>query len=204
MERASGRSGEMGETGAAGAFMRSPAAVAIAALWGFAEATFFFIVPDVWIGLMAAFDPRAGVRGVVAAVAGAMAGGAVVHRAASRIPPERSAALLDGVPAISPEMIARVEDEMAGRGPASMMSGPLKGTPYKIYARAAGVQGQPLLPMMLWTIPARAVRFLMIGVVSAVFGAMVRRRTDRSWWIVVPYAAAWGLFYAWYFRRFRG
>jgi membrane protein YqaA with SNARE-associated domain len=185
------------------AFMRSRSASGIAALWGFAEATVFFIVPDLWIGLMAAFDPRAGMRGVIAAVIGAIAGGAVVHRAAGRVAPERSAAMLDRIPAISGQMIARVEGEMAAVGPSSMMTGPLKGTPYKLYARAAGVQGRPMLPFLLWTIPARTVRFLLIAAVSAAFGAAVRRRTDRPGWIVGPYAAAWLLFYGWYFRRFR-
>ncbi|MFM9106139.1 MAG: hypothetical protein ACKOWF_05500, partial [Chloroflexota bacterium] len=51
---------------AAGGRAPSRAAARIAALWGFAEATVFFIVPDVWIGLLAAFDPRAGLRAAAA------------------------------------------------------------------------------------------------------------------------------------------
>ncbi|MGI9252919.1 MAG: hypothetical protein ACR2J8_04175 [Thermomicrobiales bacterium] len=186
------------------AFMRSKRAVAIAALWGVAEATVFFIVPDVWIWLMAAFDPRAGLRGVIVAVAGAMAGGTAIYRAGGRIDPERSAALLDRVPAISPAMIAKVERQMAEHGSASMAVGPLQGTPYKIYARTAGMQRQSFPVFLLWTIPARGVRFLLIAAASALFGGFVRRRTRRSGWVVWPYAVAWMVFYWWYFRRVPG
>src|SRR6478672_2734595 len=41
---------------------RSRGAALIALAWGFAEASLFFIVPDVWIGLLALFHWRAGLR----------------------------------------------------------------------------------------------------------------------------------------------
>jgi len=52
-------------------------------------------------------------------------------------------------------MVERVEEEMREHGPSSMLLGPLRGTPYKIYAWTAGLQEQPLGTVLLWTIPAR-------------------------------------------------
>ena len=183
---------------------RSRTGVGIAALWGLAEATVFFIVPDAWISLMAAFSPAAAARGVVAAVAGAMAGGAAVYAAGDRMQAARSAALLDRMPAISAKMIFRVEREMAEGGTARMLTGPLRGTPYKIYARTAGLQRQPFVPFLLWTVPARAARFMLVAGVAAALGLAIRRRTANPWWVIVPWVAAWTTFYAWYFRRVRG
>ncbi|HLL50335.1 MAG TPA: hypothetical protein VK356_06675 [Thermomicrobiales bacterium] len=46
-------------------FAGSRIAAATALGWGFAEATVFFVVPDVWIGLLTLFSWRAGLRAVV-------------------------------------------------------------------------------------------------------------------------------------------
>jgi membrane protein YqaA with SNARE-associated domain len=181
-------------------FARSRTAAAIAFSWGLAEATLFFIVPDVWIGLVALFDWRAGLRAVAWAVLGAVIGGALMYGVGVQLGHDRSAQLLDAIPAISPAMIERVEDEMRARGPASMLLGPLQGTPYKIYARSAGVQAQPLGEFLLWTIPARAARFLLLWTIAAVYGWLVRRLSPSTGWLLAPYLLAWVVFYAVYFK----
>lgn len=184
------------------AFSRSRIAAAIALSWGFAEATLFFVVPDVWIGLLALFSWRAGLRAPSWAILGALLGGALLYGAGSQLDPDRSAHILDTVPAISPGMIERVEEEMSEGGPASMLLGPLQGTPYKIYARTAGVQHQSLGEVLLWTIPARGARFILIVMVSALYGVLIRRITREIGWLLGPYLVAWVTFYAAYFRAF--
>lgn len=183
------------------AFARSRGAAAIALMWGFAEATLFFIVPDVWIGLLALFDWRAGLRAAGWAVVGALMGGALMYGAGAYLEAERSARLLDAVPAISPPMIEQVETAMRDEGPRSVLWGPLSGTPYKIYARTAGEQSQPLLGFLLWTVPARGARFVLIVVVSALGAAVVRRMTSSVGWLIGLYLFAWVVFYALYFSR---
>jgi membrane protein YqaA with SNARE-associated domain len=174
----------------------------IALGWGFAEATFFFVVPDVWIGLLALFSWRAGLRAVAWAVVGALIGGSLMYLVGAQLDRESAARLLDVVPAVSPKMIERVEDEMRESGPPSMLLGPLQGTPYKFYAWAAGVQAQPLGAVLLWTIPARAARFVLIAVVASIWGSRVRRITPRMDWLFGPYLTAWSVFYASYFWAF--
>jgi membrane protein YqaA with SNARE-associated domain len=184
------------------AFARSRTAAVVAIAWGFAEATVFFVVPDVWIGLLALFSWRAGFRAVAWTVMGALIGGALMYGVGGQFDPARSAQLLDAIPAVSPVMIERVEEEMRERGPASMLLGPLQGTPYKIYARTAGRQEQPLGAFLLWTIPARAARFALVTAVAAVYGSLVRRITPKAGWLVGSYLLAWVVFYAWYFRSY--
>jgi len=181
------------------AFARSRSAAVVALGWGFAEATLFFVVPDVWIGLLALFSWRAGLRAVVWAVIGALAGGALMYGVGAQLDRDISARLLDAVPAISLGMVERVEEEMREHGPSSMLLGPLRGTPYKIYARTAGVQEQPLSTVLLWTIPARGARFVLIAAVSALYGWLVRRITSRTGLLLGPYLLAWTLFYVGYF-----
>jgi membrane protein YqaA with SNARE-associated domain len=180
----------------------SRAAAAIALLWGFAEATLFFLVPDIWIGLLALGSPRAGLRAVVLAVVGALIGGALMYGVGASQPAQETDRLLDAIPAISPAMIARVQEEMRQQGPSVMLYGPLRGTPYKIYAVSAGQQRQSLAETLLWTIPARASRFLLIALVLSGIGTLGRRVGIPAAWLLGIYCVAWVIFYGVYFRAY--
>src|SRR3546814_12347528 len=59
------------------------AAHAVSLLWGFAEATVFFVVPDVWISRRALSSWRAALRGCGFALAGALVGGVLLYFARS-------------------------------------------------------------------------------------------------------------------------
>jgi hypothetical protein len=56
----------------------------IAALWGLAEATLFFIVPDVWLTLITVWSPRKALIACLFALLGALAGGALMPSIAGR------------------------------------------------------------------------------------------------------------------------
>src|SRR5262245_5195363 len=114
-------------------FASSRAALVLAFAWGLAEATFFFIVPDVVLTLIACRALKAAVKATVAALAGALIGGALMYALGSS-EPQFARAGLDRIPAISPELIARVGDQIDQSGLLAVMLGPIKGIPYKIYA----------------------------------------------------------------------
>jgi membrane protein YqaA with SNARE-associated domain len=61
----------------------SSAAPLIAFIWGLAEATLFFIVPDVYLGFVALFDWRRALRALAAPIAGAVLGGALMYALAA-------------------------------------------------------------------------------------------------------------------------
>jgi membrane protein YqaA with SNARE-associated domain len=152
-------------------------AARVGLLWGFAEATLFFIIPDVLLGAVALFAPRAAPRVLVYTLAGALAGGALAYGVASELQPSRSEALLDGVPTVNAEAIRRVEREMRADGPRSIVFGPLRmGTPYKLYARAAAVEEEAFSSFILWSIPGRLERMLPVTLLAALVGFFARSR----------------------------
>ena len=181
----------------------SPATGRLGFLWGFAEATLFFIVPDVLLGAVALFSARSAARVLALTLAGALVGGAVTYLIASELPPARSAAIVDAVPTVRQNAVRRVESEMRADGPRSVVYGPVRmGTPYKLYARAAGLQEQSLGALLLWSIPGRLERMLPVTLLAALAGLLGRR------WIAAKpratlglYAAGWFAVYAVYVIR---
>lgn len=172
-----------------------------ALLWGFSEATLFFIVPDVLLTLAVV---RLGVaRGLTLAfwtLAGALAGGALMHRWGAA-DPEAAQAMLDRIPAISDAMIARVRADASGV--AGMIHGSLTGVPYKVFAVAAGAEGVTPSQFLLASIAARLVRWLLLigltaGIVALMRGAGIGRWA-KALWVVL-----WVGFYATYFALMPG
>jgi membrane protein YqaA with SNARE-associated domain len=154
----------------------SPAAAGLGLAWGFAEATLFFIVPDVLLGAVALVAPRAAVRVLAFTLAGALVGGSLVYGIASELRPSSSAAALDRIPTVNDGAIRRVEREMRDDGPRSVAYGPLRmGTPYKLYARAAAVEDESLGSFLLWSVPARLERMLPVTALAALLGFLARR-----------------------------
>jgi membrane protein YqaA with SNARE-associated domain len=133
--------------------------LAAAAIWGFAEATLFFFVPDMLLSYVALrrgwrFALAAALVATLAALAGgwAMYAWGASHEA-------QAAMVLDAVPAIAPEMIATVRAAMAGDWHAALFTGAVSGVPYKIYAVEAGAAGINLPGFLALSIGARFLRF---------------------------------------------
>lgn len=176
---------------------------AIGFLWGFAEATFFFIVPDVWVGWVALTARRAAWAVLAFTLIGALLGGGVMHAVSTMAEPETTAAFLDGVPTVDRDAIQQVDEEMEEHGPRSVLYGPLRmGTPYKLYARAAGVQDESLLAFLLWSIPGRLERLLLFTVAALVVGTLFREWiAAHRRRVLALYAIAWLALYAVYAAR---
>ncbi len=137
----------------------------------------------------------------VAALAGAVTGGVGTYLWGRRVPAEDSAEALRRIPAISREMVDRCVAEVDARGNAAMLLGPLRGVPYKLYARAAGLRGLPLPRFVAWSVPARIPRFVIVAYLTAWLRERAEGRlgpevTQRLQGPV--HAAFWVAFYAWY------
>lgn len=175
----------------------------IAFLWGLAEATLFFIVPDVYLGFVALLHWRKGLLATLVSVAGAMIGGAIVYTLAAA----NGAAinqLLVWIPLIGPEMVHTVAEQMQGSGLIAMVSGPLQTIPYKIYAAQAGQQHLPFIPFLLVTIPARLERFLPVALAGAALGRAFKKFIQRHTALVIgAYALMWVAVYVVYYLRLR-
>jgi membrane protein YqaA with SNARE-associated domain len=172
-----------------------------AALWGFAEATLFFLVPDVILSAVAIVNWRLASWACLAATGGALLGGALMYRAGRRSGPAVRALLLR-IPGIGPAMLERVASEVASRRFLAVLLGPLSGTPYKLYAVEAGRRGLPLGGLMLVSIPARMLRFVGVTLLAAwlAHGAFPALPVAAK---LVVWGVSWTLFYGWYFAAMR-
>jgi membrane protein YqaA with SNARE-associated domain len=153
----------------------------IAATWGFAEATLFFVVPDVALTFLALRFRRIAFVACLWAFTGALVGGAVMYLW-GRYSPATAEMVLERVPGVDRRMILRVRGELEQNGAWAVVLGPLKTTPYKIYAVEAGSLGTSPLTVLAASFPSRLGRFLLatLGVSLLVRGPFARWSLDRQ------------------------
>jgi len=173
--------------------------IAIAAAWGLAEATLFFVVPDVLLSWLAGFRPRLVWRAVAACLGGALLGGLLMYLAAADSP-QRMRALLDLVPAINADFIAATGAALQDQYGSQMLRAGFSGVPYKILAVESGAQGQSLATFLGWSVPARLARWMLVVLLARGVSQFVRSRfaaADRVLWTL--WSAGWGIVYVVYF-----
>jgi membrane protein YqaA with SNARE-associated domain len=169
-----------------------------ACYWGIGEATLFFIVPDVYLTFLAVQGAPVAWVGCVAAVAGALVGGAIMYRWGAR-DAVGAQAVLKRLPAIDDVEVARVHQRVESSGFGSIFLGPLFGTPYKIYAVEAGSRGMSFAAFLLVTVPARGVRFAAATSIALwLVGGPLVEWTGGSQMTLA--AAFWIVLYSVYFR----
>src|SRR5699024_60185 len=96
----------------------------VAAAWGGAEATVFFMVPALWPSWLALHNPRRGIPTTVSALAGGLAGGALNDTVAERMQPDDTEKILTSIPGISTQMVADVERQLDEQGWSAFVFGP--------------------------------------------------------------------------------
>ena len=170
---------------------------AIAFVWGLGEAVVFFVIPDV-LGTRAALTSlRFSLTTVAYALAGSLLGGALSYLwGASDLAGARH--LLDALPAISIDMLDRARQALASDGMYAALVGSFKGVPYKVFAIHAASAGIALPEFLLASIPVRAIRFVLLAIVTRglviyVVPSWTEQRLRRVWalaWIV-NYAIYW-------------
>jgi membrane protein YqaA with SNARE-associated domain len=169
----------------------------LGALWGFADATVFFLVPDILITASALFSPRKSFAQMMAVLIGALLGGALMYTAAVKYPGQARNIVLS-VPFVRLPVLEHAERQMQDHGLWAMCIGAFSGTPYKTYAIAAPRQA-PFEAFMAVSVPARLARFLASWVMGALLGMLFRRQIETS-----PVAAlvlltiCWAGFYTYY------
>ena len=166
--------------------------------WGLAEATLFFVVPDLlisWMAMSRGF--RAGAWTSLWAALGAVVGGAVIFLWSVNDPASAHRAVA-AVPAVSDRMIAQAQADIDANGWfIAAMKGPLTSTPYKVYALLAPRRGAPLAAFAPAALPVRLPRFLLVAVAFALIGRLLRKRIDRRI-LLAAFTSGWLLFYLWF------
>ena len=168
-------------------------------VWGVAEATLFFVVPDVllsYIGLKRGVESAA--KACVFAAIGAAVGGAIMYLW-SASDPAAALSAVEAVPAISNSMSARALISMEEQGWLwAAFVGPLTSTPYKVFAVWAPHVGAPFSTFVAASVLARLPRFLIVSIGVALIGRGLSRWLGERQllWLLI---GAWLLFYAVFF-----
>jgi len=139
------------------ALVAGPYGLAVAFVWGYAEALSWFIVAEMALILLAASVPRRVMPWAAAVIVGSVLGVLTNAWLTSR-------GVLLPAPLTTPRMAATAFDQLAS-GPSAIMHQALSGIPVKVYARAAGEHHIGLWQLAGWTFLERGLRISTVGLV---------------------------------------
>lgn len=174
-----------------------------AGLWGFSEATFFFLVPDILLTFIALRHGwRAGmIASGIAAICAALGGAYLYQRGASD--PIGARAFLEAVPALKPWLIDEINKDIAEDWAGNLFVGAVSGKPYKAYAVAAGGAATPLPLFLLVSVFARFTRFALTvsltAIISGILARTIHLKHRQTTAKTILWVLTWLLVYGIYF-----
>jgi hypothetical protein len=169
----------------------------LAALWGFAEGTLFFVVPDVLFTLTTVFSPKRGLQQLGAATLGAVVAGAVMYVWSAEAPAQARAAVA-AVPFVGEKIITPAEQRWNQEGVWTLYAHPLGGVPYKVHAVLAPPR-LSLTEFVLASVPMRAERMVLSWILFVPLAWWHAREARQRRIVAVRiHAVFWVLLYAVY------
>lgn len=120
----------------------------LAFLWGLADATFFFFVPDVMLTRLALHDFRRAFFTSLFALAGSLLGATLLWTAASQGHTQVLLNKFTWIPGISRELIVRTAQSLHNQGLPALFTAPFLAQPLKLTAIHAGAQNVALAPFL--------------------------------------------------------
>ena len=171
-------------------------------VWGLAESTIFFIVPDVGVAFVAAMSPKRWWVSAVTSVLGTLLGAVLLFLVIHLWLGAHAADLLLRIRGIHPSTLALASSRTADHGAGVLFLAAFQGIPYKVYATQLTLAGISLPVLLLWTVPSRALRLLPVAAVAGAGGRLLQGSLHRHFggW-VAAYGLFWFVFYAWYWTR---
>jgi membrane protein YqaA with SNARE-associated domain len=166
-------------------------------LWGFSEATLFFIIPDVLLSAIALHSGKKAMRACLYALLGALIGGSILYFWGAYQPME-SAKIIEKIPAINQAMMQEVRTSLSSDGLLAMILGPTKGIPYKIYAITANSIGISYPAFLLASIPARFLRFFLVSTLTWAISTYILKKQNMKVKYTI-WALTWIIIYFFYF-----
>lgn len=146
--------------------------------WGLAEGTFFFLVPDILITLVALFSVKKSFQHTACVLAGSLMAGATMFLLATGGHTWVATAVRQ-VPFVREQMFERTKRDFEERGVLALMRGPSSGIPYKVYAvQAPRYTG--LWPFLLVSIPARLERFILVWAGFGAAGRLLKKQIAKK------------------------
>lgn len=173
----------------------------VSLVWGFCEATFFFLVPDIWLSRIVLKDKKEAYINIAFTTLGALLGGSVLYVLAMSSFAELQK-FLDFIPAISSIMIEKTGSQIQTHGIwDALLTGIMTGTPYKIYASWSGHLGASFITFLLASIIIRTLRFTAVTALAHAASMIFRKRLSLHQLYMI-HAMCWLVFYIFYFHKF--
>jgi membrane protein YqaA with SNARE-associated domain len=169
----------------------------LALAWGLAEATFFFLVPDVLLTRIALRDLRHSLIAALFATAGALLGGAALWVAAQQGATVPLLKFYDYLPGISREMLGETARAINQQGVMALFGGAWRLQPFKLFAVHAGAQNVPLGLFLVASLFARLMRFAITSVAAWFIGRQLTFLPEQRRFAM--HTLAWAVFYGVYF-----
>jgi hypothetical protein len=181
------------------ALARSPWGLILVAAWSFGEAIVVPIVPDVVLGLLVLVVPRRVVPLFVAAVAGSLAGTAVLWWLA-QVDPAAMRSVLLGLPEVGPATMADVSRAVEAGDPRALASLGF-GAPLKAYSYLWALGPATPVVLAIGVVLNRLTRvgpFVLVCTAVGLLAPRWVRRHDRL--VLAAYSGLWVAIYASYWR----
>jgi hypothetical protein len=171
-------------------------------LWGLAESTVFFVVPDVGVAFVAGMSPRNWWKPAVSSIVGTLVGAVILFLAIQLWLGTYAPHLLLQIPGIHPAGLALASTRVSDHGAGVLLVAAFEGIPYKVYATYVTLAGVSLPVLLLWTIPSRALRLVPVAAAAGAGGRTLQESLRRyfGFW-VGAYVLFWVAFYGWYWTR---
>lgn len=169
--------------------------VVAAALLGFAETTFFFLVPEVLVTFIAMQGRlRAALLAAVAAMVGGVLGGWMLFAWGATASPKVITAYLDVIPGVSRDMVGEALAALRLQGAGALFTVPLADIPDKVLAALAGQTGMQPGTFLPAFAAALLLRFAAAAVLAYALAALLRRFFPglRPAWL---WGAVWAFVY---------
>ena len=166
--------------------------IILAFIWGFAEGTLFFVVPDLIISFVALFNIKKSLKHIGSLLAGALMFFFAVNN------PEKAVNAVLKVPFVTEKMNEQVINDFEKFGCWALCVGPTSGIPYKLYA--VNAPKYISFPTFLFTtIPSRLERFIVTWLIFSGLGFALNRRPKYKVKAgVIIYAIYWIIVYGIY------
>jgi 1-acyl-sn-glycerol-3-phosphate acyltransferase len=172
-------------------FAGSRSALFLVGIWGFTEAIAWPIIPDFILLPLALAVPAKWLAFTVVAVGGSVSGGIVSYLLGATA---LGRDLLDAAPLVTDSMTEAARSALEGSGALGLMSQPLSGIPYKVFAYQSAPAGVGVIEYIVMSAAARGGRFLAVAIVGVAGGKLLRNVWERLWpWFCLLYSVAFAV-----------
>jgi hypothetical protein len=145
--------------------------------WGLLEGTWFFVIPDILLSLIAIYSFKNSMLSTVAVIVGAMVAALILYSGLNYSEGTRDFLLnfWSHLPGFYPKMFQVIDGHLTSSGPKGITLGPTSGIPYRFYILEAFRLKLPLSELLYWTPWARLLRIIIAPLAAGAISLIGQR-----------------------------